>query len=437
MTPRVVIVGAGLTGLATAFRLHRAGARVTVVDAAPRAGGLLRSERRDGYLVEWASHGFLDDADATLALARDAGLPDEAVVRAAPASAERHLVHNGSLVRAPGKPQEIITTPLLPLKGKLRLLREPRVPPLAAGAPEESVAQFARRRFGDEAAHLADAFVTGVHAGDPERLSLPHAFPQLAAMEREHGSILRALRVRGRSSARRARLATFRDGMEALPRALAAALPPGALRLGEPAARVARKGGGLVVETARATLEADRVLVALPPAAAARVVDGASIPETRAAPVAVVALGYARERADGATGFGYLAPEREGRFALGALYESNLFPGRAPDGHVLVRALVGGARHPERAALSDDELVARVREDLAGLHVATGEPAFATVARAGAIPQLDVGQAAVLAEAARLEAALPGLAFGGAGWRGVAVNALVAEAEALARRALA
>lgn len=430
---RVVVVGAGLAGLVAAHRAARLGADVTVLDAAERAGGLLRSERADGRLVERAANGFLDDAPATLALARELGLEAE-LVRAAPASSERFLAHRGRLVAIPATPPRVLTTPLLSMRGKLRFARELRVPPAPPGV-EESVAAFVARRFGPEALPAADALASGVFAGDPARLSLDAAFPRVRALERAHGSVLRALlhaRRGPQRGATRPALATFREGMETLPRTLAAALPRGALALAEPARRIARGERGLVVETPKRALDADRVLVALPPALAARVVPGLGTAEAPSAPVAVAALAWPAERATGARGFGWLAPEAEGRFALGGVFESNLFPGRAREGEVLVRAIVGGARHPERATLPDAEVRAGVAEDARALGVARGEPSWARVVRPGAIPQLALAHARIVAAARDAEARLPGLAFLGAGWSTVAVNGLVAEAEAVA-----
>ncbi|HWG91438.1 MAG TPA: protoporphyrinogen oxidase, partial [Candidatus Thermoplasmatota archaeon] len=325
------------------------------------------------------------------------------------------------------------TSPALPFSARVRLLREPFVKPHAGG--EESVAAFAQRRLGSGVLDLADAMVTGVFAGDPNTLSVDHAFPFLRKLEQEHGSLLKGLRAAPRGPDGPARLQGFRRGMGSLPEALSAKVQP-TLNT-RVTAVLPRLGGGHLIKTSEGDLEARSVVLALSPAEAGRLLD-APFPPQRLARITVVALGFPAAQVRRDIGFGYLAPRSEGRFLLGAVAESNLFPERAPSGHVLLRCLVGGVRDAERASLPDGELVTKALADLRGLGIIEGDPVFTKVVRhANGIPQIEVGHGALLDAAARVEATHPGLFLTGAGYRSVAVNGLIAEAYGTAERVAA
>ena len=469
-----VVLGAGIAGLCYAHALG-AGADVLVLDAAPRAGGLVRTEHAQlpaahggGALhFEWGPEALQDNAPETLALLAELGL---AAAPAAEAARRRFVLHEGRLVALPMSPPAFLSSPLLTVGGKLRALAEPFRD--ARTALDGSVADFVRHRLGTQVLErLVDPFVSGVYAGDPELLSLRAAFPLLAAFVAEHGSLFAGLRARGRAARARGEapavpsLVSLPGGLGALPAALAGAL--GArLRLGVrvtalhaaalhgttphgttphgAAPRGADVGDWRVV-TAAGEVRARRVVCALPVAAAARLL----------APVSaalggelggmscesVVSLVHAWRRRDAGhalDGFGYLVPGRERRLHLGTLFSSSIQPARCPPDVVLLRTLLGGARHARLVEWPDEELLATLADDVApvlGLH---GEPLFTRIVRQrGALPRYDLRQPARQAQLDALLASLPGLALIGNHRRGISVNALIEASRALARKHLA
>jgi oxygen-dependent protoporphyrinogen oxidase len=252
------------------------------------------------------------------------------------------VVKHGAPVALPGSPPAFLATRLFSARAKLRLLAEPFI---GRASDEETVAQFVRRRLGQEFLDWAvDPFVSGVYAGDPDKLSAQAAIAKIWALEHEHGSLIRgalARVLRGKASGPqpRGRLVSFRAGMQALPRAIAARLGDAA-QVGEAVESLGRNAAGRwEVRTAARSYEADVVVLATAAEVAAHLLaplDEALAAELRAIhypPIASVALGYAREHVRHALdGFGVLIPRREGRATLGALFSSTLFPGRAPDG---------------------------------------------------------------------------------------------------------
>ena len=451
---RVVIVGGGLSGLAAAFRIRQAHPEynLTLLEAASRLGGNVGSERTDGFLVERGPNGLFDAKPHAVQLCRDLGIGDRLVPASEGARKNRFLFLNGKLRRLPGDPLGLMVSPVLSLGGKLRLLPEPfRKRP--ADAPEdESVAAFARRRFGREAADVfVDALVTGIHAGDPERLSMTAAFPRLPQFEREYGSVfrgfLRSAKERRRAAVARGetpappRMWSFRDGLQVLINALGERLGD-VTRTGVSVSRLSRNGGGWVVESAGERWAADVVVLTTPAPHQADLLTplDARLSELvggiRYAPVNVAVLGYREQDAPvRPDGFGYIAPQNTRRDVLGVQWCSSIFPDRAPPGFVLWRALAGGVNRPDVTALPDDEFLKVVHRELTATMGVTGEPAFARVVRwPRAIPQYELGHPARVAEIMRLADVHPGLILGGNAYHGVAMNDCCEQAEAITRR---
>lgn len=448
----VIVAGAGLSGLTTAFRLARQGLRVVVLEAAPRPGGAIGSRRREGVLYELGPNSGLDTTPLIDALLSDAGIRDERLDASA-AAAKRYILRDGALIALPTSPGAFLGTRLFSWRAKLALLREPFV----ARAPaerEETVADFVRRRLGSEFLDYAiEPFVAGIYAGDPETLSVPAAFPRLAALERKYGSLIRGQILGARERKRSADTAknaassfSFRDGMQTLTDALSRAL---AVECGVRVAAVRREAGGFAVECERGGAGAKEcfqrrarvVVLAVPAYAAARIVEPVDAGAARALeaidypPVAVVASAYRRgDVAHPLDGFGFLAPKKENPPVLGSLFSSTMFANRAPEGTVLLTTFVGGQRSPELARAPEDEIAATVQRALAR-YVGAATPLWSVVTRwPRAIPQYTLGHRERIAAVERAEAAAPGLYFC-ANWRGgVSIGDCIKSGHAMAER---
>ncbi|HEX6201847.1 MAG TPA: protoporphyrinogen oxidase [Thermoanaerobaculia bacterium] len=446
----VVVLGAGITGLATAFHLARAGRSVQVVEAAPEVGGVIRSEvveRPEGrWVVELGPNTVVDSRPAVAPLLAAAGLADQRLDAAA-TGARRYVWWHGALRPLPAGPLGFLATPLFPLSGKLRFFAEPFVPRRAtAEEGDESVGDFVRRRLGS--AFLDSAvgpFVSGVYAGDPERLSIRWAVPRIWALEDRHGGLVRGavalLRERRRhpeAPRPTKRMLSFPDGLATLPRRLAAEVP---VATGSPVRALRRlPDGRFAVETDDAAWEAADVVVTLPaPAAAELLADatgGASRPlaEVAYAPLVVAAYGFRREQvAHPLDAFGFLAPRVEDLRLLGCLFPSSIFPGRAPDGHVLLTTFAGGRTDPATPALGDEELDRLLTGELDRALGLSGPPVMRLVRRwPRALPQYELGHGRFVALAESIERELPGLHLAGSYRDGVSVPDRLEKAAAVA-----
>jgi oxygen-dependent protoporphyrinogen oxidase len=453
---RIVVVGGGLSGLSLAFRLRERlpAAQFTVLEKGHRPGGNITTVERDGFRIEGGPNGIFDAKPHTIQLCHDLGLGDRLIPASESSRKNRYLFLDGRLRPLPGSLWQFLASPVLSWRGKINLLLEKFRKRPAEAPADESVAAFARRRGGEEVAKvLADAIVTGIHAGDPELLSVAAAFPRLVQFEREHGSVMRgftaAARERLRAAAARGepphppRLWSFREGLGILVDALRERLGKGLLT-GVAARRVERTGNAWLVRgDGRETWDADAVVLTTPAHAQAAIVadlDPEMAAEMRAIPynrVAVVALGYRKVDLPSRLpdGFGYIAPQHSRRDLLGVQWCSSIFPDRAPDGMVLWRALCGGWHRAEMADWPDDRLIDAVRGELRLAMGVTAAPGFVHIVRwPAAIPQYVIGH---LDRVRRIEgrvAAHSGLFVGGNAYHGVAMNDCTEQSVSLASR---
>jgi oxygen-dependent protoporphyrinogen oxidase len=405
---KIAVLGGGMAGLAAAYWLGRSH-EVALFEASDRLGGNIRTETWEECRVEHGPNGWLDNEPATLQLAQAVGI-ESRLVKARSCAALRFIWRAGKLRALPGKPLQFLTSDCLPLRARLRAMLEPfaRKPPDG----DETIHEFAARRLGRTIADtLVDAFVTGIFAGDVKRLSVRSALPRLKAIEDRYGSLLRG--AKGRGFGPPGTLTSCDDGLEVFVQALADRVD---VHLGAPWEKLELR-------------RYDRVVCAVPAPKAAELADGELAELLRripTAPVAVVAMVF-DDPLPVPDAFGFLAPRGEGLRILGTLYDSSIFPGRAPQGRRLFRTMVGGRHDPEALALDDGALTEIVARDLRRAWGFFQEPRAVKVIRHPlGIAQYERGHARLLAE---IERAAPGwLRLTGSSYRGVAINACIQEA---------
>lgn len=434
----LVVVGGGISGLTTAFWQRQAGREVTLLEATGRLGGAITTHREGGFLFELGPNTVLENDPAIGALLDAAGLAGRRLA-ALPTAKRRFLWRRERLLALPSGPIGALTTPLISFGAKLRVLREPWIKKRVSGE-DESIGDFVRRRLGPEMLDFAvGPFVSGVYAGDAERLAVGWATPKIAALEAEHGSLIRGAIARRKGPAPGGGMFSFPDGLGELPMRLGERI--GDVRTGVEVTRISRAEGGYNVETRAGAIEAAKVVLAVPAEVAARLLDELSLGASRAfervpyAPVVVVALGVRRsDITHPLGGFGFLAPRKESLRMLGCLFPSEIFAGRAPEGHVALSVVVGGRTDEEITTWDDQRVLALVREELGRAIGLGGEPVAVVIRRwRRAIPQYELGHGGFIETARAIEAKLPGLHIGGNLLRGVSVADCIRNGTALAR----
>lgn len=430
---RLVVVGGGIAGLAAAWAARQAAGRVSggldvlVLERGDDVGGKARTLTRDGWLVEGGPSGFLGGRPEMDRLIAGCGLSAD-VIRADEAAAHRFVFRAGRMRQIVASPLGFARSGILSARGLARMCAEPFVRRRIDEA-DESVWAFAARRLGAEVAdRLVSPMALGIFAGDARRLSLAAAFPRMAALEREYGSVIRGMIAkRGRMSS--GPLTSFRGGMQSLPRALAQRGGFTVRRHAEVCALVRAESHWRVAVAGDAeTIPADAVILAGEPWASAALLRphdatlAADLDAIPCPPVAVVALGFGPAVfAQVPRGFGVLIARGEGFRMLGNLWDTHVYPGRSPDGRLLIRAMFGGAVDVGAGALGEAELLALARAEVSRLYGITAAPGFVHVVRVPrAIPQYELGHLERVARVEHALESLPGLAMTGFGLRGVA-----------------
>lgn len=427
----VAIIGGGITGLTAAFYLKQREVPVSVYEATERVGGAIRTVRKDGYLAEFGPNTILETSPAIAQLVNDAGLQSRRL-NPDPATSARYVVRYKRPIEMPGSPLGFFTTPLFTLGAKWAVMREPFRAAKRDGV-EESIADFVRRRLCKEFLdHAIDALVGGIYAGDPEKLSVQHAFPKLAALEEQYGSMIkgqifgaRERRKRGEVAKDRAPKFSFDEGLQVLPDVLREQLGE-AVQLNTAVTQLTETDSGWRVTLRHdgAEHQADHSAIiyagttyALEQLSLAtrQPLSLAPLTEIRYPPVASVVLGFRREDvAHPCAGFGMLVPRVEGFKILGSIFSSALFPNRAPAGHLTITNYVGGERSPELAGKSAEELYALTCADLKILLGVKGEPTFRHHYHwPRAIPQYNLGYGRYRDLMTQVEQKAPGLFFAG------------------------
>jgi oxygen-dependent protoporphyrinogen oxidase len=485
---RIVVIGGGIAGLAAAHRFQEIARErsqpleVLLIEGSARPGGVVGTERREGFLLERGPDSFLTEKPYALDLCRRLGLA-ERLIGVRPSHGRSFLVRSGRLLPipdgfqllAPSRLRPFLGSPIFSWPGKLRMAMDWVLPPRRDDG-DESLAAFVERRLGREALErMAQPLIAGIYGADPQSLSLRATMPRFFEMERAHGSVIRAIMAQRRarrvggsgqatdrntrgarrsaagvSGTRYARLASLSEGMQALVDALVERLPEGALRLSTRVRELRPQQDGtwrigVAGSSALRTveqIEADAVCLALPACQAAALVepfDAALADRLAAIPYvssSTISLAYRRaEVPHPLDGSGFVVPATERRALLSCTFSSSKFAGRAPEGHVLLRGFLGAS---EIGAGDDATLLAAVRSDLRDLLGITAAPGFAVITRhRQARPQYTVGH---LDRIAAIEAGIgryPGLAVAGSAYRGAGVPDCVRSGEEAAERLLA
>jgi oxygen-dependent protoporphyrinogen oxidase len=467
-SPRIAIIGGGISGLAAAHRLVERSAGLNVkpeillLEGSQRTGGIIRTDRLDDFLLERGPDSFISEKPEAVALATAIGLADHLIEtndahrRSFIARGRRlHPVPEGFHLLAPSRLWPFITTGVFSWTGKMRMALDLILPRRAAnGERDESLAQFVRRRLGNEALErMAQPMVGGIYTADPERLSLRATMPRFLEMERQHRSLIRAMMKRrrreseerssGTSGARYNLFLSFDGGMQMLVDTLAARLPAGSVRLNTKAEALAFEGATRqwkIRVRGGETVRADAVCLALPAYAAAallRDVEAQLASDLEAIPYASTAtINLAWRRADiphPLDGFGFVVPFIERRALLACTFSSVKFKGRAPEGHALLRAFVGGALQPEMFELDEETMTKRVLEDLRDLLGIERPPLLAVVAKwPRSMAQYHLGHLENVERIKRRLSALNGLHLAGNAYDGAGIPDCIRSGETAA-----
>jgi len=458
---RIAIIGGGISGLSAAFTLEghrRAGAlEYTLYESSPHLGGVLRTEHIDGCIVEAGPDSFITEKPWAADLCRTLGIADR-LIGSNDADRKTYILVRGQLIPIPDGlifmvPTKILPTgfsPLFSWTTKLRIAQELLHPPRSAQT-DESVASLVERHYGAEMVdRLADPLLSGIYGGDAASLSVRAVLPRFAEMERTHGSLGRAMlaaRNKMPSTADKTAAPLFtslKNGMQQLVETLVPRLNAPSLLTDTPAQSIHPEAGGWTVSAGLKSDHFDALILALPTHAAAQLL-AISSPELSAKLAAIgysssitVGLAYDREvRQSLPPGFGFLVPRSEGKRLLAATFVHNKFPHRAPEDRALLRCFFAGSNAENLWQLSDDAILAVVRNELQQILGLRAEPLFARVYKwKSAMAQYGVGHLERLDRIERLRQQLPKLALAGNGYRGIGVPDCIRSAQEAAKQVL-
>lgn len=443
----VAVLGAGIAGLTAAWKLYNAGSNVTVLEQSSSVGGCIRTVREKGYLLELGPNTFLNSSRELWELAGSAGLEELKIETKGNIGRTRYIFKSDRLIKVPAGPN-ILFSPILSAGGRLRLLKEPFIRPLAQKLDlDESLASFMTRRFGREVLEtIVTPFISGIYAGDPEKLSMKAVFPKLAEIEKEYGSIFRGIKHLKKEIGPGG-LGSFQTGIGTLASSLGSRMK-GIITTNARVVSVERLHSGYKIRYEHGgeikSMTAEKVVSALPAYSAAKLFAGMSddlgraLAEIEYAPVVVVHTGHKEEdvRRD-LDGFGYLVPRKNRVRQLGCLWSSSLFHGRAPRGRVLLTSFLGGMLDPEAIDLTNEDLMRIVLKDLERTLGIKGRPDLACVTKyTHAIPQYNIGHVKRITRIDSSVAGLPGLYLTGSYFEGISVAGTIEHANRTALRVL-
>jgi oxygen-dependent protoporphyrinogen oxidase len=458
---RIAIIGGGISGLSAAFALegHRRTGTVEYVlyESSPQFGGVLRTEHTQGCIVEAGPDSFLTEKPWAADLCSALGLGDQ-LIGSNDSERKTYILVRGRLIPMPDGlmfmvPTKILPTarsPLFSWSTKIRMVRELRTPPRAVDA-DESVASMVERHYGAEMVdRLADPLLSGVYGGEAASLSVRAVLPRFAEMERNHGSLGRAMLIARKKMPRANNqpapplFTSLKNGMQQLTETLASRLNPASLLANAHVQSIQPQAGGWTVPAGLKSAGFDAVILALPAHAAAQLLAACS-PDLSAELAAIgysssitVGLCYDRSvRESLPPGFGFLVPRGEGKRLLAATFVHNKFPHRAPQDRALLRCFFAGSNAENVWQLSDDAIIAVVRNELQQILGLRAVPLFARVYKwKSAMAQYGVGHLERLDRIERLRQQLPGLVLAGNGYRGIGVPDCVRSGQEAAKQVL-
>ncbi|HYV13352.1 MAG TPA: protoporphyrinogen oxidase [Pyrinomonadaceae bacterium] len=451
---RIVIIGGGISGLAAAYRVTELDkeAQVTILEASSRLGGTIQTEHRDGFLLERGPDSFISEKPHGIALAKRLGLESQ-LIQTNEEYRRSFIVRDGRLravpdgfqLLAPSRMWPFITSDIFSVAGKARMAADLLLPRKSKNG-DESLASFVRRRLGTEAlARMAQPMVGGIYTADPETLSLRATLPRFLEMEQKHRSLILAMLRQGRaqkvgtSGARYSLFLSFDRGMQVLVEPLTRMNAD--LRVNTRAQRLTFDHEWTITTDQNEQIKADSVCLAMPAYVAASLLGGQlaeKLREIKYASTATINFGYRRAAIKHPlNGFGFVVPFIEKRSLIACTFSSVKFSGRAPDGHVLLRAFAGGALQPEIFALDEEEMARRVESDLRELLGIREDPRFVEVAKwERSMPQYEVGHLDRVGEIEALVNQIPGLALAGNAYRGAGIPDCIRSGEAAAEALL-
>ena len=466
---RINIIGAGIAGLSTAYYLYKlsqeAGQslKITLLEKEQRMGGSILTEEVDGFFMEGGPDCFISEKPWALRLCRELGLEGEVIGTNQEFrrtfilwGGRLHEIPEGFMLLAPTSLWPFVASSLFSFSGKLRMGLD-LVTPRKRSDGEESLAGFVRRRLGREALErIAEPLVAGIHAGDPETMSLKSTFPRFIDLERRYRSLIWGMRQRKKQfaniSARYTMFITLKQGMEEMILALTNALPPDCCSTGQEIIGIKRIAGTktqkpgyrLVIKGQKRTLEADAVVMATPAFSAAELlqsIDKNIARQLNTIPycsTATINLAYERSQIKyPLDGYGFVVPRLENRNIMAATFSSVKFPGRAPQGKALLRCFVGGANNEAIASWGDARLLTAVRGDIEEILGIRGEPRLTRIYRwKRSMPQYTLGHEERLTTLEQGLSKHPGLFLTGSAYRGIGISDCVHQAELTAEQVL-
>ncbi len=446
---RLVIIGGGISGLSLAYFLleHKPSLDIIVLESEKKAGGKIWTDKADGFLCEWGVNGFLDNRPKTIELSSKLAISP---LRSNNNARKRYIFSNRKLNLLPESPPAFFVSNLLSLYGRLRILYEIFVPKREGN--DETLADFARRRLGKEAYEkLIDPMASGIFAGDPENMSLKSCFPKVYNLEQTYGSLIIAMLKLQKESKKTGKkvgagpggvLTSFYDGMETIIKALTAYFGE-RVETNSKAVSIDKEGNNYVIYLENGSnIEAESVAIATPAYAASEIVKGIdknlsiTLHEINYSSISVACLGYKRSKLQHSLdGFGFLIPFRESRKILGTLWDSSIFPNRAPEGYVLLRNMIGGARKQELALMPEGRIIDLVTSELKDIMGIAVNPDFVRVYKhEKGIPQYSLGHQKRLETIDEIVSKFRGFYLTGNAYRGIGVNDCIENSYKLAEK---